>query len=94
MMDTDSITDALTHPLTALSVVASAVVATVPALGPVWEFVGSTAGTWFPLVAVSAGRILPEVGLESIGSKVLLGAAIVYVTVYLDRLIDAIQTRL
>jgi hypothetical protein len=90
----EKLTEFLIHPLTGLAVVGSAVLSLVPAFGPVWEFVGATSGTWFPLVAVSAGTILPEIGLQSLGSKVLLAAAIVYVAVYADRLAERLQQRL
>lgn len=81
------------HPLTGLAVIGSAVLSLVPSLGPIWEFIGATSGTWFPLVAVSAGTIFPEIGLQSLGSKVLLAAALVYVGVYADRFADRLQER-
>lgn len=81
----------LVHPLVALSVVGSAALSLLPGAAPVWEFVGATAGTWFPLVAVSASTILPELGFKNIGTTVLLAAAVVYVAVYLDRFIGRLE---
>lgn len=79
----------LTSPLTAAAVVLSAI----GQLGfglvePVWGLVSATAGTWFPAVAVTAGTIFPEIGLGNLGTQVLVAAAVVFVGVQLDRLLD------
>lgn len=86
-----ALTDILMHPLTAIATVGSALLAVVPAGAPVWEFIGATAGTWFPLLAVSAGTILPNVGYADLGTTLLVGAGIVYVAVYADRFIERTQ---
>lgn len=89
----ETLAELVTHPITGLAVVASAALSLLAPLAPLWDFVGATAGTWFPIVAVSASTILPELGFGNIGSKLLLGAAIVYVAVFADRLYDRIQER-
>lgn len=84
-------TDYLWHPLTALSVIGSLVLSTLGAFGPVWDFIGASSGTWFPLVAVTAGTILPNVGFAELGTTVLVSAGVLYAAVYLDRFIDRLQ---
>jgi hypothetical protein len=83
------IRELLTHPLTAGAVVLSAI----GQLGfglvePAWGLVSATAGTWFPAIAVTAGTIFPQIGLGDLGTQVLVAAAIVFVAVQLDRLLD------
>jgi len=79
----------VTHPLTALAVIGSALGSVGFALvEPGWSLVSTTAGMWFPAIAVTAGTILPEIGYGDIGTQVLVGAAIVFVAVQLDRLFD------
>jgi hypothetical protein len=80
--------EALTHPISALA----AFIGFVGQLGfgwfePAWGLISATAGTWFPLIAVSTGTILPEIGFEDIATPLLLGAAIVFVAVQVDRLL-------
>lgn len=81
----------LAHPVTALA----AVVSVVGQLGfgwfePVWSLISATSGMWFPAIAVTAGTIFPEVGLKSLGTPVLLAAALLFVAVQLDRLFERI----
>jgi hypothetical protein len=89
------IQDLIRHPLTALAAVVSAI----GQLGfgwfePAWTFLSGTAGIWFPAIAVSAGEIFPRIGLEKLAGPALLGAAILFVAVQLDRLTDSLLTRL
>jgi hypothetical protein len=84
----------LLHPLAAVAALGSVAFAVLPGLEPLWSFIGATAGTWFPPIAVTAGTILPEVGLGDLGGKILIAAGIVYVLVYVDRLLDAALERL
>lgn len=84
--------ETLKHPITALSVVLSVV----GQLGfgvfdPTWALVSSTANLWFPALATTGATILPELGLPDLGTKILLGAALVYVGVQLDRLFAKVQ---
>lgn len=82
----DKIAEILTHPLTA-------VVTAIGAIGqlgfawfdPVWGLLATTSGMWFPAIAVSAGTILPELGLSDLGTQVLFAAAILFVTIQLDK---------
>lgn len=76
------------HPLTALAVVGSTLLAIVPGLAPLWEFLGATSGTWFPLATATGGIVLPNLGLPDLGTQLLLAGGLVYVAVYADRLID------
>jgi len=79
----------LTHPLTALAVVASALGSVGFGLvDPVWGLISATAGMWFPAISVTAGVLLPEYGLGDVGTQVLIAAAVVFVAVQLDRLYD------
>ena len=81
----------LTHPLTALAFVGSAIGSVgFGLIDPAWGLISATAGVWFPAIAVSAGTILPELGYGSLGTQVLLAAAIVFVAVQLDRLADRV----
>lgn len=86
-----TVEDILWHPLVALSAFGSLLLSIVPGLAPLWDLLGATSGTWFSLVAVSAGTILPEFGYGEEAQLVLLAAAILYVAIYTDRLIDRIQ---
>ncbi|WP_276258123.1 hypothetical protein [Haloglomus litoreum] len=81
--------EAFAHPLTQLS----ALVSLLGAWGfgwfePAWTFISATSSYWFPAIAVSAGEILPRLGYGEIAGPLLLGAAIAFVTVQLDRLKD------
>lgn len=91
-MDTQEL---IRHPVTALAVVVS----TIGQFGfgwfePLWGLIASTAGIWFPAIAVSASEIFPQIGLGDIGPTVLLAAAIVFVAVQLDRLADRVAAYL
>lgn len=77
----------LYHPLTAVAVVGSTLLAIVPGFAPLWDFLGMTSGTWFPLVAVTAGTVLPNIGFADLGTQILLAGGLVYVAIYADRLV-------
>lgn len=79
------------HPVVAISAFGSLLLSVVPGLAPLWDLLGATSGTWFSIIAVSAGTILPEFGYGEEASVILLAAAIVYVALYTDRLIERIQ---
>lgn len=89
----DKLRDVILHPLTAGTVVLSALASTLGPLAPLWDFLGATAGTWFPIVAVSAGTILPNIGYGKLGTLLLVSAGVLYVAIYTDRFIDRIQER-
>jgi hypothetical protein len=81
------VVELLKHPVTALSVVVGAV----GQLGfawfdPVWSLLSATAGTWFPIASVVSATILPEIGYSGLATPILLGSAILFVAVQLDRL--------
>lgn len=86
-------TDLLSHPVAALAYIAG----TIGQLGfglfdPAWALISSTATIWFPALATTGATLLPEFGYETLGTKILIGAALVFVGVQLDKLIDAIQS--
>lgn len=58
------------------------------AFDPIWGLISATSGLWFPAIATTAATIMPEIGLADLGTKILVGAAIVFVAVQLDRLIE------
>lgn len=74
--------------VTALRAFVAGVVAFAGVLGGGFDLLASTAGTWFPMIAVSATAILPEFGYEDVGQKVLLLAAFTYVGILAARLVD------
>lgn len=80
--------DILFHPLAAIAAFGSLIISTVPGFAPIWDFLGVTSGTWFPLIAVGGGTILPNIGFPDLGTQVLLAAGIIYAAVYLDRLVE------
>lgn len=81
--------ETVTHPVTAIAFVVSALGSVgLGAFEPVWGLVSATAGMWFPAIAVTAGTILPEIGLGDAGTTILVTAAIVFVIVQLDKLAD------
>lgn len=89
----DPLTEALSHPLTAvLSFLAAGMQLVFGAFDPAWSLISATASIWFPTVAVTAGTILPELGLPDLGTTILLLAASVFVAVQLDRLTKRVQT--
>lgn len=55
---------------------------------PAWALISTTSGMWFPAISVTSGVLLPELGYGDIGTTVLMGAAIIFVAVQLDRLWD------
>lgn len=90
-----NLNEVLNHPITALAVVLSAVGQfSIGWIEPVWSLVSATSGMWFPAIAVTAGTIMPEIGLEGIGTPLLVGAAILFVGVQLDRLADRVAEHL
>jgi len=86
------IKEILAHPLTAIAVLVS----TVGQLGfgvfePAWSLISATSGLWFPAIATTGATILPEIGYEQLGTSLLLAAAVVFVGVQLDRMVDRVQ---
>jgi len=75
------------HPATAASVVVTATLQ-FSGIVPIWDFVASTSGYWFPALATTGATILPELGYESIGTTVLLASALVFVAVQVDKFAD------
>jgi hypothetical protein len=85
--------DIFVHPFTGVAVVLS----TVGQLGfgwfePIWGLVSATSGYWFPGIAAIAGTALPEFGLGHLGRPLLVGAAILFAAVQLDRLVERART--
>lgn len=83
----------LLHPLTTVAVVLSAVgQLSIGWVEPAWALVSTTSGYWFPAIATTATTLLPEIGYGSEGTTLLVAAAIVFVGVQVDRLVDRVQT--
>ncbi|PSQ06653.1 hypothetical protein BRC92_00340 [Halobacteriales archaeon QS_4_69_31] len=87
-----SVTDYLLNPLAGFTVLTS----TIAQVGfglfdPAWALLSSTAGIWFPIGATTGATILPELGYAELGTKILLGSALIYVGVQLERLITKVQ---
>ncbi|GGN92264.1 hypothetical protein [Haloarcula pellucida] len=81
------------HPLTAVAFLVSAVgQLSIGWIEPAWALVSTTSTYWFPAVATTATTLLPEIGYGALGSRILIAAAIVFVGVQLDRLIQRVQT--
>lgn len=68
--------------------VLAGVVAMAGVLAGGFDLLAATAGTWFPMIAVSATAILPEFGYQRAGERVLLLAAFVYVGILAARFVD------
>lgn len=77
--------------VTALRALAAGGVAFVGVLAGGFDLLASTAGTWFPMVAVSATAILPEFGYAEVGQRILLLAAFTYVGILGARLFDKVR---
>ena len=81
------------HPLTAVAFVVSAIgQLSIGWIEPVWALISATSGYWFPAIATTATTLLPELGYGDLGTNLLIAAAIVFVAVQLDRLVDRVQT--
>lgn len=88
-----NLNDIIHHPLTALAVVVSAIGQLgIGWIEPAWGLISATSGMWFPAIAVTAGTILPKIGFESIGTPILVAAAILFVGVQLDKLLERLLT--
>jgi hypothetical protein len=79
--------EAVLHPFTQLG----AFLSVLGGLGlgwfdPIWTLISATSGYWFPAIAVSAGEIMPRLGYGEMAGPALLGAAIVFVAVQLERI--------
>lgn len=83
-----SLVELLESEITGLRALFAGVVAMAGVLGGGFDLLASTAGTWFPMIAVSATAILPEFGYAEVGQRVLLLAAFVYVGILAARFID------
>ena len=83
-----SLVDLVESELTAVRALAAGVVAFAGVFAGGLDLLASTAGTWFPMIAVSATAILPEFGYEQFGQRVLLLAAFTYVGILAARLVD------
>ena len=91
-MSVETARDALTHPIAALAVIVSAIGQLgFGALEPAWSLLSTTSTYWFPALATSGATILPEFGYPDLGTQILVGAALLYVGVQLDKLITKVQ---
>lgn len=83
-----SLAELLEGEITGLRALLAGVVAMAGVLAGGFDLLAATAGTWFPMIAVSATAILPEFGYKSVGERVLLLAAFVYVGILAARFFD------
>ena len=83
-----SVRELLESEITGFRALVAGVVAFAGVVGGGFELLASTAGTWFPMVAVSATAILPEFGYQRVGERLLLLAAFIYVGVLAARWYD------
>lgn len=80
--------DLITSSHAAAATIGAAVLHLAGALDVVWQFLGATSSFWFPAIAVSAGTIMPEVGMADLGTRLLIAAALLYVAILASRFID------
>jgi len=83
--------DLLKSPYTVVALLTSAI-GTIGYLPlDLWSLLSATSGLWFPIVATVSSTILPEIGYDQLGTQLLIGGALLFVGVQLDKLIDRVQ---
>ena len=87
-----SLSELVETEVTALRAVFAGVVAFAGVFAGGFDLLASTAGTWFPMIAVSATAILPEFGYAEVGQRIMLLAAFTYVGILAARLIKKAAT--
>lgn len=80
--------------LAGVSAVIGSIFAAFGGIDPALAFLSSTSGLWFPLGSVTGGIILPEFGLEEMGTRLALTVALAYVTLKGAKLIERGAERL
>lgn len=86
-----TVREILSSPLTWLTALVSTFAGWVGMLDVVFQFLSSTAGTWFPAVAVFATTIadfIPQISAQT-AQTVLLVAALVYFGILAERWADS-----
>lgn len=78
----------LWNPLTGFAVILSAVGSLFGFIDPFWSILSATSSYWFPAVSVSAATILPELGYQTLGTRILVAGAVVYVALKIDNGIE------
>jgi len=82
----------ITHPLSSAFVAVLAIgQLAFGMLEPAWALLSTTAELWFPALATAGATILPNIGFPSLGTEILLAAAVVYFAVKVNQLIDKIE---
>jgi hypothetical protein len=89
-----SLVELLEGEITALRAASAGVVAFAGVAAGGFDLLASTAGTWFPMIAVSATAILPEFGYAEFGEKALLLAAFVYIGILGARLSGKVRDKI
>ena len=84
--------DLIKSPYTALAFVVSAIGQVGFAwFDPIWGLLQATSGLLFPIVATVSSTILPEIGYDQLGTKLLIAGAVLFVGVQLDKLTDRVE---
>lgn len=78
----------LREPITWLAAVLSLLAGFAGVFDSLWALVSSTSGLWFPIIATTSTIVAPAVEAipMDLANKVLLAAAILYLTILLVRL--------
>lgn len=88
-----SLVELLEAEITGLRALLAGVVTMAGVMAGGFDLLASTAGTWFPMIAVSATAVLPEFGYQQVGERILLLAAFVYIGILGARLVDKTRNK-
>lgn len=94
-MPADALGDVLQAPITWLTAALSLLAGAAGMFDSLWALLSNTSGLWFPLVATAASVVAPAVEAipMSLANKVLLAAAILYMTILLVRFANQARDR-
>jgi hypothetical protein len=84
------VTDLIRSPWTLLTALVGFLASIAGYLDPVFGFLAATSNTWFPVIATWSRFVAPEMPSIPpwVANKALLIAALVYVTVLADKLLE------
>lgn len=86
-MPADELGDIAQAPITWLAAALSLLAGAAGVFDGLWALLANTSGLWFPLVATASSVVAPAVGAvpQDLANKVLLAAAVLYMTILLVR---------